>query len=164
MIKKYGCIYYHLQKIQWQSSVLLKRLQTPDDIYCWVGKSASHHSYRTGLYNAVALDEAVSLAIFFVNLLQCLQWHIIMVLTSLQELNRERKEGIKASKKVIARVSFLFSSSSRVHRVLIPSNACPASHYGPDTQGVMSEASQQKVDVFPYRKVVLLKCWSKSSL
>ena len=87
-----------------------------------------------------------------------------MVLTSLQELNRERKEGIKASKKAIARVSFLFSSSSRVHRVLIPSNACPASYYGPDKQGVMSEASQQKVDVFPYRKVVLLKCWSKSSL
>lgn len=46
-----------------KSSVLFKRLQTPDDIYCWVGKSASRHSYRTGLYNAVALDEAVSVAI-----------------------------------------------------------------------------------------------------
>ena len=58
-------INYHLPKISWQSSVLLKRLQTPDDIYCWVGKSASRDSYRTGLYNAVALDEAVSLATLY---------------------------------------------------------------------------------------------------
>lgn len=49
-----------------------------------------------------------------------LQWHVIMVLTSLQEFNRERKEVIKASKNAIARVSFLFSSSSCVHRVFIP--------------------------------------------
>lgn len=67
-----------------------------------------------------------------------------MVLTSLQEFNTERKEGIKACKNTIARVSFLFSSSSRV----------PASYYVPDSQGVMSEARQQKVDVFRYRKVV----------
>ena len=37
-----------------------------------------------------------------------LRLHIIMVLTSLQEFNRERKEGINASKNAIASVSFSF--------------------------------------------------------
>ena len=44
-----------------------------------------------------------------------------MVLTSLKEFNRERKEGVKEGKNAIARIFFfLFSSFSRVHRVFIP--------------------------------------------
>ena len=35
-----------------------------------------------------------------------LRWHIIMVLTSLKKFNRERKEGVKAGKNAIARISF----------------------------------------------------------
>lgn len=81
-----------------------------------------------------------------------------MVLTSLKEFNRERKEGVKAGKNAIARISFSFffflARSSCFHS---PQTPVPQA-IGPDTQRVLSEARQQKVDVFRYRAVVLLKC------
>ena len=33
--------------------------QTAYDIHCWVGKQASSKLYKRGLYNAIALDDAV---------------------------------------------------------------------------------------------------------
>ena len=79
-----------------------------------------------------------------------------MILTSPQEFNRERKEGIKASKNAIARVSFLFFfflvRPSCFHS---PQTPVPQANYGPDTQGVLSEARQPEVDVWT---VVLLQC------
>ena len=35
-------------------------METPIDIYCWVGKSATPDLYRKGLHSTIALDEAVS--------------------------------------------------------------------------------------------------------
>lgn len=48
-----------------------------------------------------------------------LKWHIIMVLTSLKEFNRDWKEGVKAGKNAIARISFSFFFFI-VHCVFIP--------------------------------------------
>ena len=40
-------------------SGIFSLFQTAYDIHCWVGKSASSELYKRGLYNAIALDDAV---------------------------------------------------------------------------------------------------------
>ena len=40
-------------------SGIFSLFQTAYDIHCWVGKSASSKLYKRGLYNAIALDDAV---------------------------------------------------------------------------------------------------------
>ena len=40
------------------------------DIHCWVGKSASNKLYSRGLYNAIALDNAVSNLTVYIHCIQ----------------------------------------------------------------------------------------------